>query len=216
VSRDDAVERRGDLRISEIDGGKIQAGLRAFDRRVGLIELGLGILDARLRGELALTERRLARVLGLRVALLSLVGGERRLRLRELGLIGVALDDEEHRALLHQAPVLIIDLLEVALNACFEIDRVERLGVAGELDVTRHRPPHRLSDHDLRRGRRNVGVLVLAGRKGEEHDNSGKHPDPCRPQAASRPRRISGHARHVVRPPLSRSPKSRRRHPASD
>ena len=170
VARRDAVERRRHLGVAEVDVGDLEVGLRAEDGGAGFGELGLGIVDARLGGELLLPQRRLAAVFDLGVGLRSLVGFERGLGLIELRLIGVLLDDEQQIALFDRGPVDIFDLFEKALHARFELDLVERLGVAGELDVKRHVLLQRLRDHDLGRRRRNIGILLAASRQNRQRD----------------------------------------------
>jgi hypothetical protein len=90
----DAIEGRRHFGVAEIDRRNFEVGLGAQDGRAGLGEFGLGVVDARLRRKLLLAQGRLPGVFDLRVGLRGLVGLQRRLRLVELGLIGVLLDDE--------------------------------------------------------------------------------------------------------------------------
>ena len=90
------------------------------------VEIGFGVLDMGLRGEIRLAERRLPRVLRLGVEDLGLRRGKRRLGLFQLRLVDVALDDEEQRALLDQGSVLAL-ISSSDLDARLEIDVVIEL-----------------------------------------------------------------------------------------
>ncbi len=164
---DDPVEGRRHVRVAEIDVGELDGGLGAEDRGVRLVDVGLPLLNGGLGREVLPAERRLPVVFGLVVGLLGFGVGERRLRLVELRLVLVALDAEELRSLGDDRPVLVVDRVQIALHARDEIDRIEGGGVAGELKVERGRLLDRLRHDDFRRRRRNVGVLGVAGRKGE-------------------------------------------------
>jgi hypothetical protein len=88
--------------------------------------------------------------------------GLRGLRLLELELVGVGLDGEQRRASLHELPVLVVDRLQHALYPRDEIDGVDGRGIAGGLEIARHRTLHRNGNVDLRRRRRYKAVLFAA------------------------------------------------------
>ena len=75
----------------------------------------------------------------------SLRAGFRRLGLLELQLVGLGLDREQRGAFLDEAAVLVVDRLQEALHARHQIDRLDRRGVAGGIEITRdvllHRRP---------------------------------------------------------------------------
>ena len=58
--------------------------------------------------------------------------------------------------------VFIVDRFEIPLNARDEVDGVERLSIAGQLEIEGHRPLHRLRHLHLGRRRRDIGVLAVA------------------------------------------------------
>ncbi|GJE45787.1 hypothetical protein AEGHOMDF_4987 [Methylobacterium soli] len=174
---DDPVEGRQHLGIAEIDRGEIEIGLRLRDRGRGLVEPGLGVLDMGLRGEFLLPQRRLALVLGLRVGAGRHLRRQAALRLFELRLVGVALEREERRALPDAGAVRVGDGVEEALDAGFEIDGREGLGVAGQLEIADHRALDRLRHRDGGRRGRNVMVrLVAAGHDAEQPGREAAQP----------------------------------------
>ena len=104
----------------------------------------------------------------------GLLGENLRLRLLEFGFVGVLLDQKQQLPFLHRVAVFEIDLLQVAFDPGLELHRVDGLGVAREFKVIGHRLRHRLTDRDLGRRRRHVGVLVATG--GAHHqDRQAEH-----------------------------------------
>ena len=89
---------------------------------------------------------------------------QRRLRLLQLRLIRRRLDDEQRVGLLGLGAVLIVDLLQKALHPRLEIDLIVRDRVAGDFQIRQHVLLQRLRNADLRRRRRDVGVLLLTRR----------------------------------------------------
>src|SRR5208337_4494187 len=81
---------------------------------------------------------------------------ELRLGLLELVLVLVLLDGEQQVVLLDDLAVLEVDLLQIAWHAGDELDRVDRLGVAGDDERVADRLNFRQGDGDRRtdRGRR--------------------------------------------------------------
>ena len=74
-----------------------------------------------------------------------------RLRLQQLILVLVLLDREQKIAFFHRLAVLVVNLLEIALDASDQLDIVDRRGVAGDLDIIGHRLQSRQHDRDRRR-----------------------------------------------------------------
>ena len=165
MGADDAVERRGDIGIAEIDGGDLgvdlglqQVGLGVVPRRGGLIEGGL-------RDGLSRDQIRLALVVGLGLFQRRLGARFGRLRLLKLEPIGLGLDREQRGAFLHERTVLIIDRLQHALYPRHQIDRLDRRGIAGRLQIAGNGALHRERDIDRRRRRRHERVLLAAGQE---------------------------------------------------
>ncbi len=72
-------------------------------------------------------------------------------------------------ALLGQGAVLVINGGEEALHAGVQVHRVDRGGVAGEIEVARHRLlDHRGDGHRRRRGR-DIFILLAAAGEGKRH-----------------------------------------------
>ena len=160
---DDSVERCRHIGVAEVDVGELDGGLGVENRSARLVDVRLPLLDCGLGREVLPAERRLTIVLGLIVGLLRLRVGERRFRLFELRLVLITLDAEELRPFLGRRAVLVVDRAEVTLHPRHQIDGIERRRVAGEFEVERDRALDRLRHHDLRRRRRHVGVLRIAG-----------------------------------------------------
>ena len=99
-------------------------------------------------------------VLGLRLHQVGLGRRQRGLRLLKLRLIGRRLDHEQRVAQLGCRTVLIVDLLQITLDARLEVDLVIRDRIAGGFQIRQDLLVQRLRDTDLRRRRRNVGVLL--------------------------------------------------------
>ena len=117
--------------------------------------------------EILPAERRLPLIFGLIVDMGRLGGYEPRVRLVELRLIDVALDAEELAALGDERAVLVIDRFQIALDPGDEIHGIDRLRVAGQLEIERHRLLQGLRDDDLLAGRRDVGVSRVAAGESE-------------------------------------------------
>jgi hypothetical protein len=92
------------------------------------------------------------------------------LRLLELELVRLGLDDEQRRPLLRVVAVFVIDLLQEALHARDQIGGVYRRRVTGGLEVAGDLLLHRNGDGDLRRRRRHVAVLLSAARERRRED----------------------------------------------
>jgi hypothetical protein len=114
--------------------------------------------------------------------------------LLELDLVGLRLDHEQGRALLHRGAVLILDLLDVALHTRQELDGIHRRGVAGRLQIGRERLLQGKLDRHLRRRRRDEAVLLPARRQQREHP----HPDEKRQPRLGCAQQIFGDASHLV------------------
>jgi hypothetical protein len=156
---DDAVERRGHMGIPVIDRRDLgvdlrlqQVRLRVVARRGGRIQRGLG-------NSLPLHQFLLSLEIRLGLSQRCLRAGLRRLRLLELQLVGFGLDREQGRAFLHKGAVLVFDRLQKTLNACNQIDILDRRGVTGRFQIARERPLRRHRDIDFRRRRRNKTIL---------------------------------------------------------
>ncbi len=81
------------------------------------------------------------------------------MRLIELELVGLGLDREQRRAFLDEGAVLVVDRLQKTLHPRDEIDRLDRRGVTGRLEITRDSPGYGNPDINLRRRRRHKTIL---------------------------------------------------------
>ena len=80
---DNAVERRSDIGVAEIDRRDPGVGLRLQQVGLGIVAIGRGLVESRLRNRLTLHQIRLPLVVGLGLLERSLGAGFRRLRLVE-------------------------------------------------------------------------------------------------------------------------------------
>jgi len=173
MGADNAVERRGDVGIAEIDGGDLgvdlglqQVGLGVVARRGGLIEGGL-------RDRLARDQIRLAPVVGLGLFQRRLGARFGRLRLFELEPVGLGLDREQRGAILHEGSVLVADRLQHALHPRHHVDRLDRRGVAGRLQIAGNAALYGERDIDRRRRRRHERILLATGQQRERENRDG-------------------------------------------
>ncbi len=128
---DEAVEGCGDLGVAVIDLGDLGVDLRLLQIGLGIVARGGGGIERRLRDRLAGDQIRLPLEIGFRLldrGLRARLGG---LRLFELELVGLGLDREQGRALLHEAAVLVVDRFQKTLHPRNQIDGFDRGGVAG-------------------------------------------------------------------------------------
>ena len=82
------------------------------------------------------------------------------------------LDREQEIALLHGRTILVINRLDESVNACDQVGRVHRRGVAGRVEVARDRLLGRLGHRDLRQGRRHVLVALATGGQDDGRDGA--------------------------------------------
>jgi hypothetical protein len=80
----------------------------------------------------------------------------------ELELVGLGLDREQRGALLYEVTVLVVDRLQKALNTRDKIDRLDRRGIAGGVEIARDLFLRGGGDVNLWRRRRHKSIL-LAG-----------------------------------------------------
>ena len=119
---DDAIERRDDIGIAEIDCGDPGVGLGLLQAGLGVIAGRSGRIEGRLRNRLPGNQIHLTVVVGLGLLQCRPRPGLGRLCLLELVLVGFGLDREQRRALLHETAVLVVDRLQHALHPRHEID----------------------------------------------------------------------------------------------
>ena len=131
MGADDAVERRGDIGIAEIDGGDLGVDLGLLQVGLGIVARRGGLIEGGLRDRLPRNQVRLALVVGLGLFQRRLGARFGRLRLLELEPVGLGLDREQRGAFLHEGTVLIVDRLQHALHPRHQIDRLDRRGIAG-------------------------------------------------------------------------------------
>ena len=169
-----------DPRVAEVDRGDRHAGLVVQDLRLVGVALGARLVHLRLRGEVALAQSGLPVELGLGLHQVGLGRRQGRLRLLQLRLIGRRLDDEQRVALLDLGAVLIVDL---AAGSPAPAPRGRPDCTATALPVSSRYGStvllHRLRHADLRRRRRDVGVLLLT-RRGCRQRQAQRH-QACRP-----------------------------------
>ena len=159
MGADDAVERRNDFGVTVIDRGDPGIDLGLLQIGLRIVAGGRGAVERRLRDGLPLHQIRLPSEVGfglLQRRLRASLGG---LRLFELQLVGLGLDREQRRAFLDQCAVLIVDRLQHPLHPRDQIDRLDRSGVAGGLEIARDVALHGQSDLHLRRRRRHKTIL---------------------------------------------------------
>ena len=163
AAADAAVKGRSHLGVAQVEPGQVPLRLRRHDRGFGRIPLVEPVVHIRLgRGFLG---HQLGEpgIFGLSMKEFGLLGENLRLRLLEFGFVSVLLDQKQHLIFFHPVAVLEVDLLQVALDPGLELHRVNGLGVTGKFKVIGHRLFHRLTDRDLGRRRRHVGVFLAAG-----------------------------------------------------
>ena len=156
---DDAVERRDDVGIAVIDRRDLGVDLGLLQVGLGVVARRRGLVQRRLRDGLPRDQIRLALEIGFGLLQRGLHAGLGRLRLLKLQLVGLGLDREQRRAFLDQCAVLIVDRLQHPLRPRDQIDRLDRSGVAGGLEIARDVPLHGQSDLHLRRRRRHKTIL---------------------------------------------------------
>ena len=186
---DHAVERRGDLRVAEVDRGDRHPGLIVLYLGLVGIALGAGLVDLRLRGEVALAQRGLPGELGLGLNQVGLGGRQRGLRLLQLRLIRRRLDHEQRVGLLGRRAILVVDLLQVALHPRLEIDLIVGDRVAGDFQVRQSRPAARAS--------RRRPAAAAAGRR-----RSLSYTPRLPPASGSAPRGTAGRGRNSCPHPI--------------
>ena len=193
-----SVERRRHQGVAEV-----QLGER--DLRLGRQNVGFGrllfehpVVDVDLGGRVLLEQRGVPADLEMGVV----AGDDRRLQLRlgllELVLVLVLLDGEQKIALLDELAVFEMDLFQIARHAGDQLDRIDRLGVAGDDQGLADRLNFRQDDGDRRpggvggrrlHGRRGLGLL--AGRSGRRgRGRRGRSPQAPRSQEGSRQERL--------------------------
>jgi hypothetical protein len=173
VSSHAAVERSRHARVAQVQLRDLDLRFGAEERRGRSVAVVLPAIDLGLRRGVLLDEAGVARELRRRVAEGRLLRGDLRLGLLELCLVLLGLDREEEVALLHLRAVREVHLLEIALDARDERDRVRRGGVAGELEVARDRLTHGLRDrHRRRRGRGRLRTLPARREPAREHEQA--------------------------------------------
>src|SRR6185437_9052145 len=173
MGRHAAVERRRHLGIAQLDLGQLQRGLRLLYIGALLIAVLLRFVELGLPAELG----RLAKgilPLELRFGVL-----QRGLRARELGfrlldfrLVRRGLDDEEDVAGLRHGAIFVVDFTQKARDPCDELHFVEADGVAGQFEIARYRPLHRLRHPDLGGWWRLVFVFFIAGGQNRQQENT--------------------------------------------
>ena len=158
-----SVERRRHQGVAEV-----QLGER--DLRLGRQNVGFGrflfehpVVDVDLGGRVLPEERSVSPDLQVRVVARRLGRIELRLGLLELVLVLVLLDGEQQVVLFDELAVLEMDLFQIARHSGDELDRVDRLGVAGDDQGVADRLDFRQDDGDRRRGR--LGRRRLRGRR---------------------------------------------------
>jgi len=133
--------------------------------------------------------------------------GEARFRLLDFGLVRRRFDDEEQVSLFDDIAVLKLDAGEIALDAAHQRHLLEGLGIAGELDIFRHRFLYRLTDGNLGWWWWDILVFMLATigaqRQGQAHQQQLPDRQPTGRDRGLNPPFPPFHARY---PPTSREP----------
>ena len=168
--RHPAVERRRHFGVAEIDRRLLGVRLRLLQIRAPAVARRLRLIQNCLRGELLAGEFGLALVFGLRLLQRRLGAGLRRLRREKLQAIRFGLDGEQQGVLLHEIAVGVADLLNEALHARHQIDRIDRRRVAGGVEIAGNVPLGGRRDGDLGRRRRRVLIAVAAAGDSERRD----------------------------------------------
>ena len=168
--RHPAVERRRHFGVAEIDRRLLGVRLRLLQIRPRAVARRLRLIQNCLRGELLAGEFGLALVFGLRLLQRRLGAGLRRLRREKLQAIRFGLDGEQQGVLLHEIAVGVADLLNEALHARHQIDRIDRRRVAGGVEIAGNVPLGGRRDGDLGRRRRRVLIAVATAGDSERRD----------------------------------------------
>ncbi len=143
VAADLAVDRRGDLGELVAELVDLHALLVRLDPRIGLVD-GRLLLVELLLADRAGRQRVDGPVAGQgRLGQLErgLVEVDLALGLVELGLVGPGIDDEQQVPCLDLRPFLERHLDQVAGDSGADVDRLDGLGPAGEVDVVGDLPP---------------------------------------------------------------------------
>ncbi len=151
---DDAVERGADLGIAEVQLRQPDLRLRAQQLRLGAGPLEIPVVDLGLGRGVLLDQRRIADEFGLGVEERRLRGQHLGLRLLQLIFVLVLLNREKEIAFLDPGAVLVMLLFEIAFDPGDELDRIDRRGVAGHLDIVGDVLDLRYHHRDGGRGRR--------------------------------------------------------------
>ena len=165
---DAPCERRPHAGIFEIELGIVHARLGVLDRCLrGIVVVG-ALVDRLLGCELAALERLRPKQLVVGQCHASGRGLQRRLRLFQLDLIGPGIDDEEQVALVHDLPVLEMDLGQRTAHLGPQLDPVDRRELAEETGPDIDLALQGLADgHDWGGRRRSRGRVSGVGRKPE-------------------------------------------------
>ena len=156
---DDAIEWRDDIGIAVVDRRDLGVDLSLLQVCLGVVARRGGGVEGRLRDGLPLHQIRLPFEVGFGLFHRRLCAGLGSLGLLKFQLVGIGLDCEQRRALLHEVAVLVVDRLQEPLHPRDEIDVLDGGGVAGSLEKARDRLLHRHADIDLRRWRRHKTIL---------------------------------------------------------
>src|SRR2546428_3307233 len=134
----DSIDRRGELRVTEL-------GLRPFDRRLVGLDGRLQLTDLRLlglkqlrSGPALIAQRRIALEIGFGVRELGLIAGAVRVRLIELRLIRTRIDHGELVAGLYGLPFGEVDFCDLLLDLAADDHGVVGDHCADALQIDRH------------------------------------------------------------------------------
>ena len=168
VAADAAADRRGDLRVLQVQLARRHHGL--VGRNVGEIDAPSrgGLIQVRLCRRPSASEPEIPLVLRLVIRQLRLVLGDLRLRLVEQRLIRPRVEFKEDVPLLDQRPFLEVDLVQVAPDVRPHLDGIDRGRPARVVRGVGDVPLDGVTDRDW--GRRRRGRLrrrVCAAGHGE-------------------------------------------------
>lgn len=149
---DEPVDRRGHVRVPEVERHALHFRLARLDLRSGRVGCGDGVVE--LLGTDGLLGGQWLQALDvvLRLFVAGLRGPQFGLRVCQRGFERLAVDAVEHLSLAHQRALVEADDIEEAFDTRADLDVLEAAGLSDQFHRHRHVTPDDRRDEDLGRG----------------------------------------------------------------
>ena len=172
---DPSRDRRGDVRVTEIDLRRLQVGLVGQNRAVGLLVRGPGLVSRHLGAGLRLQQRFGTIQLERGQHLGGLAALQRPLRLFDGGLEQPLLDAVKRRAFLDDITFLETHILQKALHARNDLDAIDGFHTADKINSVGNRFALRRNGADRNRGGRGLLCGRRCGKGANHHGREKSH-----------------------------------------